>query len=139
MILQNAQEGDLLFISQMMQGVGRYDEIIVLCQERLHQSLCEIALIKMGMRHLFGSQLNHPCREVLAVDRASVFVQLRCERSGAKADVQDNSVWLFHDGLKDGSQHIFISGERIGFSFIRYAYSFVVSVCPQVESFIIKH
>ena len=45
MIPQNPQEGDLLFISQMMQGVGRHDEIIVLCKERLHQSLCKIALI----------------------------------------------------------------------------------------------
>ena len=61
MLPQDAQEEDLLCIRQMMQGVSRHDEIIALCLKRLHQSLCEIALIQMCIGHLFRSQLDHSC------------------------------------------------------------------------------
>ena len=93
----------------------------------------------MRIGHLLRSQLDHTRREILTIDRAFIFVQLRCERSDAEADVQNNRIGLFYDCLINGSRRSLVSSKGIRISLVGQSYTRVVTVRPEVKSFLIQH
>ena len=122
-----------------MQGVGGHDEIVCPGPQRFRQTISKIARIQLRCRHFGGGQFDHPGREILSVNSASVLIQFRRKRARAEAEVQHRGTGLIHDDPENASQHVPVSGKRIGVLLIGETDRLVVSVRPQIESFCIQH
>ena len=93
----------------------------------------------MRARHFFGRQFEHSGREILSVNGAALFIQPCRQHGSSKPNVQHRSVWGLHDSLKNCGKYLFVSGKRVGIRFVRKTDTFVISICPQVKSFVVQH